>query len=325
MTFFPKIRSNTPGAFVLNVGAEPQPGYRLRRVRGRGGFSEVWEAETPNGPVALKFMPSSNTGTTARELRSIQSFQLLDHPYLVKTNGVWTAPGYIVIDMELAEATLLDLMLVYHNDLGQQIPTAQLCLYIWQVGEALDFLNARQHLRDGRKVGFQHGDVKPNNVLLFGDVAKLTDYGLATPTSGPITPCPRHGTREYAPAEVFQGYLTDTSDQFSLAVTYYVLRTGTFPFPPPPSGEMPKSYHRPAPDLSSLPAAEQTALARALAPVPQDRYPSCQELTRGLLKAHSLKIIRCDDGWRVVPDDETLTDQPGRAKRHSTKWWVQPR
>ncbi|MDB5307361.1 MAG: serine/threonine protein kinase [Gemmataceae bacterium] len=311
LTFFPKIRSTTPGACVINVGAEPSPGYRLLRVRGRGGFAEVWEAASPAGPVALKFMPSSNTGTTAREVRSIQSFQAFDHPYLVKTNGVWSVPGYIVIDMELAEATLLDLMLVYHNDLGQHIPTPQLCLYMWQVGEGLDFLNARRHTRDGRRVGFQHGDVKPNNVLLFGDVAKLTDYGLATPTHGPATPCPRHGTREYAPPEVFQGYLSDTSDQYSLAVTYHVLRTGVFPFPPPPAGDMPKSYLRPPADLSALLPAEQTVLARALSAVPQDRFGSCQEMIRGLLKAHGLKMSRSDDGvWRPVPDDETVPDPP---------------
>src|SRR5262249_27800685 len=109
LTFIPKNRSSTPGALTLSAGAEPSPGYRLRRVRGRGGFAEVWEADAPEGPpVALKFMPSSNASTTARELRSIQSFQTMDHPYLVKTYGVWSVPGYIVINMELAEATLLD-------------------------------------------------------------------------------------------------------------------------------------------------------------------------------------------------------------------------
>ena len=119
--------------------------------------------------VALKFMLSSNASTTARELRSIQSFLPLDHPYLVKTNEVWSVPGYIVINMELADATLLDLMLLYHNDLGQHIDPPQLCRYMWQVAEALDFLNARRHTRESRKVGFQHGDVKPNNILLVGE------------------------------------------------------------------------------------------------------------------------------------------------------------
>lgn len=310
MTFFPRIRSNTPGAFIVNAGAEPSPGYRLTRVRGRGGFAEVWEAHSPNGPpLALKFMPSSNSGTTARELRSIQSFQAMDHPHLVKTHGVYSLPGYIVIAMELADATLLDLMLLYHNDFGQPIEIKQLCLYMTQVGEALDFLNARRHTREGRKVGFQHGDVKPNNVLLVGDTAKLTDYGLATATNGPNTPCPRHGTREYAAPEVFLGYLSETSDQFSLAVTYHVLRTGMFPFPPPPA-EMPKTYHRPPPDLSRLLPGEQAVVARALNPVPQDRLPNCRELTRGILKAHGLKAGEVDGKWRVIPEDESFSE-PG--------------
>src|SRR5262245_39624799 len=186
-------------------------------------------------------MPSSNATSTAREVRSMQSFLTLDHPNLVKTHAVWSLPGYIVINMELAEATLLDLMLVYHNELGQYIDVAQLTLYMWQVAEALDYLNSRQHTRDGRKVGFQHGDVTPNIMLLVGDVAKLTDPGLAPPTHGSNTPCPRQGTREYAAPEVFAGYYSDTSDQFSLAVTYHVLRTGTFPFPSPPDA-VPKNF-----------------------------------------------------------------------------------
>ena len=310
MTFFPKVRSTTPGAFNLGAGAEPVPGYRLKRVRGRGGFAEVWEADSPTGPVALKFMLSSNAGTTSREVRTIQSFQAMDHPYLVKTLGVFTVPGYVVTAMEVAEATLLDLMFLYFDELRQPIPAAQLGLYMWQVGQALDYLNARRHVRDGRKVGFQHGDIKPNNVLLFGDVAKLTDYGVATATSGPTTPCPRHGTRDYAAPEVLQGYQTDYSDQFSLAVTYHVLRTGCFPFPPAPAGELPKAFNRPTPDLTALPTvAEQTVLLKALSPVPQDRYPTCRDLTQGLLKGLGYKLlIEADRPVRVIPDDETVPD-----------------
>ncbi len=297
LTLPPNVRSTTPGAFAFAVGAEPSPGYRLRCVRGRGGFAEVWEAESPNGPpVALKFMPSSNATTTARELRSVKSFQSLEHPNIVKTYGLWSVPGYIVINMELAEATLLDLMQLYHNDLGQPIDPAVLCMYLWQVGEALDFLNARRHTRDGRRVGFQHGDVKPNNILLFGDVAKLTDHGLATPTYGPTTPCPRQGTREYAAPEVFLGSLSDWSDQYSLAVTYYALRAGKFPFPPPPK-ETSRSYNRPLADLSGVTEAERPALIRALAPIPSNRFPTCRDFMSALVKSLGLRVEP------VVPDD----------------------
>lgn len=307
VTVLPNVRSTTPGAFAFAVGAEPSPGYRLRRLRGRGGFAEVWEAQAPSGPpVALKFMPTSNTSTTARELRSVQSFQTLEHPYIVKTHALWSVPGYIVINMELAEGTLLDLMHLYHEELHQPLDPKVLCLYLWQVAEALDFLNARRHLRDGRKVGYQHGDVKPNNILLFGDVAKLTDHGLATPTFGPSTPCSRQGTREYAAPEVFLGTITDWSDQFSLAVTYYALRTGTFPYPPPPK-EASRSQNRPLADLSGVTEEERPPLLRALAPVPQDRFPCCREFMAGILKAHGLRIERTDDDdpskVRIVKED----------------------
>ncbi|HVL12197.1 MAG TPA: protein kinase [Gemmata sp.] len=302
---------------MLQPGAEPSPGYKLRRVRGRGGFAEVWEAWAPSGPpVALKCIPVSNGSSTVREVRSMQAFLSLQHPHLVKTNAVWSLPGYIVINMELAEATLLDLMLVYHNELNQQIDPAMLCLYLWQVSAALDFLNARQHNFDGRRVGFQHGDVKPNNLLLIGDTAKLTDHGLATPTHGPNTPCPRQGTREYAAPEVFHGYYSDWSDQFSLAVTYHVLRTGTFPFPPPPD-TLTRTFARPPADLSLVDGPEQAPLARALSPVPQDRWPSCRDFMAEMLAAHKLKVVGATDGpWKVVKD--TAPSQPAAAKHGSS-------
>jgi serine/threonine protein kinase, bacterial len=307
----PNVRSTTPGAFTFAVGAEPSPGYRLVRLRGRGGFAEVWEATSPNGPpVALKFMPTSNTTMTARELRSVQSFLAMEHPFLVKTHGVWSIPGYIVISMELAEGTLLDLMMLYHNDFGQPIPPDILCLNLWQVAEALDFLNSRWHVREGRKVGFQHGDVKPNNILLLSDVAKLSDYGMSTATHGPSTPCPRQGTREYAAPEVFLGHLSDTSDQYSLAVTYYVLRTGTFPFPPPAreAGKM----GRPAADLTGVTEGERPALARALAPAPQDRFSTCRSLMGELIQAHGLRAERDDNGRWKLAKGESL--KPGSSQ-----------
>ena len=233
----------------------------------------------------------------------MQSFQSLEHPYIVKTYGMWSVPGYIVINMELAEATLLDLMQLYHNDLGQPLEPAVLCTYLMQVAEALDFLNARRHVRDGRRVGFQHGDVKPNNILLFGDVAKLTDHGLATPTYGPTTPCPRQGTREYAAPEVFLGSLSDWSDQYSLAVTYYALRTGTFPFPAPPK-EVTRNYTRPLADVGGVSEPERPPLMRALAPVPTNRFPSSRDFMSAILKAHGLRVeIESDVPLRVVKDE----------------------
>lgn len=262
----------------------PFPGYKLVRLRGRGGFATVWETTDPDGErLALKFMSSHSGASTVRELRALRAFAALEHPHLLPIHDVWSIPGQIVIGMELAEASLLDLMLLYADEFNRPIETDRLLRYLRQAATALDFLNAHNHQWEGRKVGLQHGDIKPNNILLVGDVAKLADYGLATPTSGAKTPCHRHGTLEYVAPEVIQGYATDTTDQFSLAVTYYVMRSTTFPFPPPPPAEqMSRGFTRPAPDLSCVSEVERPALLRALSPIPQNRFPSCTAFIHAL-------------------------------------------
>ncbi|MCS7271944.1 MAG: hypothetical protein NZ703_12765, partial [Gemmataceae bacterium] len=84
--------------------------------------------------------------------------------------------------------------------------------------------------------------------------------------------------------------------------TYYVLRTGAFPFPALPS-ELPRHFIRPAPDLSLVTPAEQGPLQRALSPIPQDRYPSCREFMADLLKAHRYRAVRdSDDQWLIIRD-----------------------
>src|SRR5262245_27828199 len=82
-----------------------------------------------------------------------------------------------------------------------------------KIARALDFLNARQHLLDGQRVGIQHGNIKPTNLLLFGETVKISDFGLATPTGTPVKVHQRAGTWGYAAPEVLQGRLSDWTDQ----------------------------------------------------------------------------------------------------------------
>ena len=299
--------------FVPEAGAVPFPGYRLLRLRGVGGFSTVWEASDPTGElIAMKFMSSASPTTTSRELRSLQAIQAVTHPNLLITRHVWSLPGWIAIGMDLADASLLDLLELYSEEFNRPIEAKKLCHYLYQAALALDFLNRRHHRIDGKLVGLQHGDIKPNNVLLLGDESKLADYGLATPTTGPMTPCPRHGTAEYCAPEVFQGMLSDRSDQFSLAVTYFVLRTGRFPYSAPPSNrEALRNYVRPEPDLSPLSEPERPVMARALSPIPQNRYPSCLDLMCSLLTVQGLRVFRYGEGRiRVGLVSSDMTDAP---------------
>lgn len=247
-------------------------------MRGRGGFGSVWEAvaEADGRIVALKFLPCAENMNSVQEIRSIQVVRKLRHPNLVKIDQVWSHRGYIGVTMELADGSLQDLLDAYGTEFGTPLEAKDVYFYLSQIAKVLDFLNARQHLIDGKRVAVQHCDIKPTNILLFGEKVKLSDFGLASVTSTPVRSHRRAGTFAYSAPEVFQGRLSDWTDQYSLAVSYFQLRTGKLPFPEPPKSNL-AAYVRPAPDLNLLPDLERFVVARALAPVPQDRWPTCEE------------------------------------------------
>jgi serine/threonine protein kinase len=269
---------------LLESNLEPYPGYRLRRLLGRGSFGEVWSAEVAGGDlVALKFMPCDSGRTAIQEMRALQVIRRRPHPNLLRTDRIWTYSSFVVIAMELADGSLYDLLQVYRAELGTPIAPDQVCLYLGQVAAALDCLNGRRSM-DGQPFAIQHCDVKPSNMLLVGDTAKLSDFGLASVVNSTIQDHRRAGTTDFAAPEVFQGRVSARTDQYSLAVTYCLLRGGRLPFPDTPA-TFSRHYVRPAPDLGMLPPLEQPLIARALAPAPQDRWPSCVALIDRLAAA----------------------------------------
>jgi len=272
-------------ASSLLIGKDVSRDYRLIRLRGRGSFGSVWEAETPDGlPVALKFLPCEDRMATATEIRAIQAINQLRHSHLIAIDQVWCYRRYVVATMPLADGSLSDLLDLYRTDFGTAVPARDVCNYLAQVAQALDFLNRRQHFYNGRQVAFQHCDIKPSNLLLFEETVKITDFGLAAPTSTPMRFHRRGGTPDFMAPEVAQGRLSDWTDQYSLAITYCQLRGGRLPFAE--ATAMPsRCALRPPPDLSMLPGKERPIAARALAVVPQDRWPSCAEFMNALSKA----------------------------------------
>lgn len=273
----------------LEIGLEPFPGYHLRRLRGTGCFGEVWEAEAADGSVvALKFMPTTRRGAAVQEIRAIQMIRALSHPNLVHVDQVWSQPGYLVVRMELADASLLDLLEIYRAESGEPLRAREVCFLLAQAAEALDFLNARKHQVGGRVVAVQHCDVKPSNLLLVGDTVKLTDFGLASAAHAGLQAHCQEGTPDYAAPEVFLGQLSDHSDQYSLAITYCHLRGGRLPFPTVDSFQASWLRMRPAADLSMLSVRERPIIARALRRLPQERWPSCARLMAELRVASNL-------------------------------------
>jgi serine/threonine-protein kinase len=252
--------------------------YKLCEMLGRGGFGQVWEAEIKDGRrVALKFIPCKRDMSAAKEVRAIQAVRRLNHPNLIAIDEIYTDLGYVIIAMELADGSLLDLLFRYQAEARSPIVPEKVWYYLAQAARVIDFLNSHEHDWQGQRVGFQHCDIKPSNLLLFDDVVKVSDFGLASPTAALIKPHRRVGTMIYAAPEVFQSRLSDWTDQYALAVSYCQLRGGRLPFPET-SASFNRHYTRPAPDLSMLPERERPVIARALTPVPLARWPSCQEL-----------------------------------------------
>lgn len=269
----------------LEIGLEPFPGYCLRRFLGSGGFGEVWEASSPDDRrVALKFLPGDHAARASQETRSVQLVSGLRHDNLIGIDRIWCFGGYLVVSMELADGSLQDLYGAYQGCLGTPIVPEHLWLLLGQAAEALDFLNSRQHRVAGQRVAIQHCDVKPSNLLLFGHRLKLSDFSLASLTTATMKSHRRAGTLAYTAPEVFQGRLSERTDQYALAVTYCEMRGGRTPFEQMPAS-FSSHYVRPTPVLDMLSEIERPVIARALSSVPMERWRSCRELIDELQKA----------------------------------------
>lgn len=267
----------------FRAGESPVPGYRLCQRRGKGGFAEVWEARTDRGePAALKFVPCGEGVSIAEEIRALQSVREMHHPNLIRIDQIWSHKGFIIVAMELADASLADMLDLFRDDYGTAVDPTFLLQYMRQSAEAIDYLNLRQHRISGKTVGIQHCDIKPSNLLLVDDTVKVSDFGLAAQLGYLEKPHRRAGTLWYTAPEVFQGRLTQWTDQYSLAVSYCELRGGRLPFGQNPS-RFERGYVRPEPDLSMMPKEERPVVARGLAHVPQNRWPTCTAMIEALL------------------------------------------
>jgi serine/threonine-protein kinase len=264
-------------AFQLQPGAQPFPGFTLHLPLGRGSSGQVWEARGPDGSaVALKFVNCKNSTLAAKEVRSFQALGGLYHPNLLRVHQVFLHAEFVVISMELAEGSLMDLLEVYAADHGTAVKPEFACDYLSQAAQAVDYLNCHRHDHEGRRVGFQHCDIKPSNILVFRDCVKLADFGLASPMTTSVTPHDRVGTLDFAAPEVYCGKISDRTDQYALAVTYCLLRGGRLPFHNK-LGRFTPTYARGNPDLTMLSPPERPIVAQALAISPINRWPSCSE------------------------------------------------
>lgn len=256
------------------AGQEPLPGYRLLEPLGRGGFGEVWKCAVSGGLVkAIKFVDGA--GPAEQELAALEQIKTIRHPFLLSIERIETVNDTLVIVTELADRNLQAVLLACQMQGEAGIPREQLLGFLSEAAEALDEISFRH--------GLQHLDVKPHNLFVIGNHVKVGDFGLVCSLgsgqrSGGLTPL-------YAAPELYRSCFSQHSDQYSLAVVYQQLLTGTVPFASTTPEKIREQHLNGSPDLSALGEADRPIVARALAKDPESRYPSCQAFIQALVLA----------------------------------------
>lgn len=275
--------------------AEPIPGYQLVEKIGQGGFGEVWKCVVPGGMFkAIKFVCSSNdllkgeSDNAQKELRAIERVKSIRHPFLLSIERVEIVSGELVIVTELADKSLTDICSEYQKAGFPGIPRSQLLGYLRETAEMLDVLNMRYDL--------QHLDIKPGNLLLIGNHVKLADFGLVqtmSPAAGEIKGDRLVGgiSPLYASPEMFCKQISRQCDQYSLAIVYQEMLTGTLPFAGKNARQMMMLHLTAEPDVSPLSDADRNIVRKALAKNPQERFPTCAAFIHALHNQNNQKSV----------------------------------
>jgi serine/threonine-protein kinase len=273
----------------LNVADVIGQRYRLERLVGTGGMSEVWLAEDERLGrwVAVKLLrervvegEDNDLGASLeREARVVARLQ---HPNIASVFDVGTHDGRHYLVMEYVHGHSLRQLIEARGRLTE----AEVVRYGTQIASALQYAHDQ---------GVVHCDVKPENILVTEQgVAKAVDFGVAETVTRTMTPDQARdilGTIAYLAPEVIQGSDADArSDVYSLGLTLYEAAAGRLPF----SGTTPAAIAgqrlaSPAPPLRAFnreasPQIE-AALAGALALTPADRFQSAAEFANALRRA----------------------------------------
>lgn len=265
--------------------AEPIRGYRLIDRLGAGGFGEVWKCEAPGGIFkAVKFVYGNLNGLDAGaaraedELRAVQLIKSIRHPFLLSIDRVECVAGELIIVTELADHNLFEVWEQYRRRGKVGVPREELLGYLREAAEVLDLLN--------QKFDLQHLDVKPHNLFLLSNHVKVADFGLVNSLAGgdlqiqlsAVTPL-------YAAPELFQGKLSRHCDQYSLAIVYQELLSGTLPLQGTNVRQLLVQHSQAEPDVSPLPERDRAIVSRALAKNPEHRFASCLDFLQALCSA----------------------------------------
>ncbi|MGI8619002.1 MAG: protein kinase domain-containing protein [Gemmatimonadaceae bacterium] len=204
--------------------------YRLERELGGGGMGRVFVAEetTLERKVVVKVLPPEmgRSMSADRFRREIQLAAKLQHPHIVPLLAAGGTPdGMLYYTMPYIEGDSLRRRVTRAGEL----PIPEALRILRQVVDALAYAHAR---------GVVHRDIKPDNVLLSGNHAMVTDFGVSKALSTATGPTSLTslgvalGTPAYmAPEQAAADPNTDhRADIYAIGILAYELLTGHPPF-----------------------------------------------------------------------------------------------
>ena len=210
---------------VSRVGSRFGP-YQLKRLLGRGGMGEVYEAEDTRKHriVALKLISqdfSTNSMFRARMQREADTAGRLTEAHIVPIHDYGDIDGQFYVEMRMIDGVSLRSILMNYGPLSP----ARTVAIVTQIAAALDAAHAG---------GVTHRDVKPENILVTkDDFAYLVDFGIARAATDPgLTQSGiAMGTYNYMAPERFTGdEVTYRSDIYALACVLDECLTGAPPY-----------------------------------------------------------------------------------------------
>jgi serine/threonine protein kinase len=275
--------------------------YLLVQRISAGGMAEVYLAthidDRQRGKVAVKVVCPTDEVTQESGITDIAErfiaegllLKSLDHPYILPVYESGADRDYLYHAMEyIPNGSLADAICGRaERVLTLPLPLPLTMEIIRQVGSALDYIHAR---------GIVHRDVKPGNLLaridqqdgwhmLLGDFGVACQRPTAIQQEDQVT-----GTVAYMAPEVFSGWFSPASDQYSLAVMAFQLLTGHLPFEGTIDEQIAGHLEVIAPSVrlyvEDLPWEVEEVIARALEKRDIDRYPSAATFVQELEEAY---------------------------------------
>ena len=257
--------------------------YSLDRELGQGGMAVVYLAHDlrHDREVALKVLKPEISAEIGAErfLREIKLAAGLTHPHILPVFDSGEADGLLFYVMPSMEGRSLRERL----DKERQLSLTDALRITREVASALDY--AHRH-------NVVHRDIKPENILLHEDAAMVADFGIGKALSSDGASLTQTGlslgTPAYMSPEQAAGELgTDgRSDLYSLGCVLYEMLAGEPPFTGiSAQAIIAKRFVSPIPKVRTtrdVPEAVDSAVTRALARTPVDRFATAAEFAAAL-------------------------------------------